>query len=201
MENAPQQQLVQAVVFFSAGIAMGVVYDVCRAIRRCSGPVMRSVGDVLFVFGAAVALYILGMWMGNGQLRVFMVGCLSLGAVGYSGLFSSAVVPVFCAGIQGLQCAMRVMAAPLMCVKNFLKNGKNLFPKRWVWSKMNGYSVSMRQFVFKHTHSGEATENNRETDRMDDLHYAGRDGGVRRVEYSGSALSPDTGGDLPNRTG
>ena len=127
MENSTRLQLMQAVVFFSAGIAIGLVYDVCRAIRRCSGPVMQSAVDALFVFGSAVALYILGMWMGHGQLRLFMVGCLSLGAAVYSSLFSSAVVPVFCVGIRGVQKVMSVMATPLKRLKNFLKNRKRCF--------------------------------------------------------------------------
>ena len=194
MENSTRLQLMQAVVFFSAGIAIGLVYDVCRAIRRCSGPVMQSAVDALFVFGSAVALYILGMWMGHGQLRLFMVGCLSLGAAVYSSLFSSTLVPVFCVGMRGFRRAMRIIETPLIRVKIFLKNRKKLFPKRWVWSKMDGYSVSMRQFVFKGTQSGKAAENTRETDRMDRLHPVGCDGGVRRVEYSSSTVSADASG-------
>ena len=196
MENPTQLQLLQAAVFLSAGIAAGVVYDVCRAVRRCSGRVVQAAADILFVFAAASLLFVLAMLVGEGQLRIFMVGCTLLGAAAYSSLCSSTVVPLLCRGIRGCKRLIALAKIPLRQVKNFIKSIKNLFPKRSVWVKMNGYSFNMRQFVFRRTRKGEAPENGYEADRMDGLHRDRCNDNIRRVEYSSSTISADTGGGI-----
>ena len=193
MENSIQLQLIQASVFFSAGIAVGLVYDMCRAVRRCSGALVRKMTDVLFVCAAAALLYVLGMGWGEGQLRIFMVACLCLGMMGYSALCSGVTVPVFCKGIKAIQRGIGIAAEPFGRIKFFIKNRKNLFPKRNVWSKMNGYSFNMRQFVFSRTRGEEGRKNNRETHQTGDLYCAGCADNIRRVEYRSSTDSCDTG--------
>ena len=61
MENSLQLQFFQALVFLSAGIAAGVVYDVCRALRRCCGSRVRLWADVLYAMGICAGLFVLGM--------------------------------------------------------------------------------------------------------------------------------------------
>ena len=201
MENPTQLQLLQAAVFFSAGIAVGGVYDVCRAVRRCSCRAVQAAADVLFVCMTAAMLFVLGMLVGEGQLRIFMAGCTVLGATGYSMVCSRAVVPLLCKGIRRLKRFAGLVKIPLRQVKNFIKSIKNLFPKRCVWVKMNGYSFNMRQFGFKRTREGEAAENNRETNRMDGLHRNRCDGSIRRVEYSSSSLPTGEGGGVSRGAG
>lgn len=193
MENPTQLQLMQAAVFLSAGIAVGMVYDVCRAVRRCSGRAVQMCADVVFVCTAAALLFVLGMLVGNGQLRIFMVGCVCLGAVGYSAVCSSKLVPLLCRGIRKLKAIVRIAGIPLREAKKLIKMRKNLFPKRYVWSKMNGYSFNMRQFVFRRTQSTKEAERDHETNRMDDLHCDRCDGHIRRVEYGNGAVSSDSG--------
>lgn len=197
MENPTQLQLLQALVFFSAGIAVGMVYDVCRAVRRCSGRTVQAAADVLFICAVASLLFVLGMLVGEGQIRIFMMGCMVLGAVAYSMVCSSTVVPLLCKGMRGLRRLAALMKVPLGRVKNFIKSIKNLFPKRYVWVKMNGYSFNKRRFVLRRTRKGEASENSHETDRMDGLHRDRCNDGVRRVEYSSSSLASDEGGGIP----
>ena len=128
MENPTQLQLLQAAVFFSAGIAVGVVYDVCRAVRRCSCRTVQAAADVLFVCMTAAMLFVLGMLVGEGQLRIFMMGCTVLGAAAYSRFCSSTVVPLLCRGIRGCKRVVALVKIPLRQVKNFIKSIKNLFP-------------------------------------------------------------------------
>lgn len=200
MENPTQLQLMQAAVFFSAGIAVGLVYDVCRAVRRCSGYTVQTITDVIFVCMTAAVLFVLGMLVGNGQLRIFMIGCLCLGAAGYSMVCSGVLVPILCAGMGRLKRVVRVVWIPLRAAKKIIKMRKNLFPKCYVWSRINGYSFNMRQFVFKRTRREREAENNHETNRMDGLHRDRCNGNLRRVEYSGGTASTDQGRGIPRGT-
>ena len=130
MENPPQLQLFQGLVFFSAGVAAGLVYDVCRALRRCCGSAVKLWADILFGAGLCVALFVLGMLVGNGQLRLFMPLAAACGGAGYSRLCSGYTVPVF---IRGVRVIFRVLSVPKQAVeklKKFLKSEKKLFPKR-----------------------------------------------------------------------
>lgn len=201
MENPTQLQLLQAAVFFSAGIAVGVVYDICRAVRRCSGKTVQAMADVLFVFALSSLLFVLAMLVGEGQLRIFMTGCTALGAAAYSSVCSETVVPLLCKGLRGCKWLAALVKIPLGQVKNFIKSIKNLFPKRSVWVKMNGYSFNMRQYGFRRTRNGEAAENSHETDGMDGLHRDRCNGNIRRVEYSSSAVSADQSGGISRGTG
>ena len=49
MENPPELQLMQALVFLSAGIAAGVLYDICMALRRCFGRKAGETADVMIM--------------------------------------------------------------------------------------------------------------------------------------------------------
>lgn len=200
MENPTQLQLLQAAVFFSAGIAAGVVYDVCRAVRRCSGRVIQAVADILFVFAAASLLFVLAMLVGEGQLRIFMMGCTVLGATAYSSVCSATVVPLLCKGIRGCKRVIALVKIPLGQVKIFIKSIKNLFPKRGVWVKMNGYCFNMRQYGFRRARNGEAAENSHETDGMDGLHRDRCNGDIRRVEYSSGTVSAGESRGIPRCT-
>ncbi|MBQ3009555.1 MAG: spore cortex biosynthesis protein YabQ [Oscillospiraceae bacterium] len=199
MENPTQLQLLQAAVFFSAGIAVGVGYDVCRAVRRCSGRTVQAAADLLIVCFAAALLFVLGMLVGEGQVRIFMVGCTALGAASYSTLCSNKVVPILCRVIRGCRQMVRWLKIPLSQVKNFINSIKNLFPKQCIWVKMNGYSFNVRQYGFRRTRKGRASENSHETDRMDGRHRDRCHDTVRRVEYSSSTHPIDGSGGIPRR--
>ena len=122
MENPTQLQLFQGLVFLSAGIAAGLVYDVCRALRRCMVRWEMWV-DMLYAAAVCAVLFVLGMLVGGGQVRMFMVGSMLLGGIGYSSLCSRLTVPVFVAAVRGIQALLRRLG----CVKNVLKNLTNRF--------------------------------------------------------------------------
>ena len=81
MANPPQLQLMQALVFFSAGIAAGLLYDVGMALRRSFGTGAGETADVLFAVVLCSGLFVLGMLVGNGGVRIFMALCCLLGGM------------------------------------------------------------------------------------------------------------------------
>ena len=151
MENPPQLQLLQAAVFLSAGIAAGLLYDVAMAVRRCFGRGAGETADVLFAMVLCSGLFVLGMLVGGG-VRIFMGVCCLLGGVCYKSICSAWVLPCMCRGLGWCK-------LPFMQAKKFLKTGKKLFPKRWSWSTMNGYSFRFRQHAKDGTRRGETTGN------------------------------------------
>lgn len=193
MENPAQLQLQQWLVFLSAGIALGVLYDGCRAVRRCGGSAAQALADFVFVSTAGVSLFILAMLVGEGQLRIFMLGSAVLGAAGYSCLCSRFVVPLLCRGVRSIQKLVQFVRIPFRRVKKFLNRRKNIFPKRLSWSKINGYSFKLPQCLRRYAHGKRGATDAQSENRVDDGLRAHDDDRVRREQYYTGAQPLDPG--------
>ena len=197
MTNPPIEQLFQALVFLSAGIAAGVVYDVCRALRRCCGRGVKLWADILFSVGVCGGLFVLGMLVADGQLRLFMTVCTLCGGAAYSAVCSELTVPLLTRGVRAL---LRILSIPRVAVeaaKKFLKTRKKLFPKRKDWVKIYGYSFILRHPFRNRTPTKEGRSDDCPKDLMDRAVHHFSDDGLRPVEYRSGTAGPDAGGGIP----
>lgn len=139
MESPILQQLIETAVFLSAGIAFGLLYDVCRAARRLFGRIVQAVMDLAYVWIVGASVFILTMWVSDGQLRLFLLCVSVFGGVCYGTVCSRFMLPFFCR-------VLRIVAVPFVKAKKIRKRMKILFPKRKAWYKIVGNSFHQKGF-------------------------------------------------------
>ena len=115
MELEVKRQLLQLVAAYAAGLGLGVIYDVLRAIRRRLG--LNWFFDLLFVGALGFVLFTLGMSVGDGELNLFMAGFAALGFYTYMRLLSRLFLPVF-AAFTGL---LALILRPFRIVGKFVE--------------------------------------------------------------------------------
>lgn len=86
MELYISRQLVQLVCSFALGFGIGLAYDLLRILRRRLGA--DALFDALFWFCCLLALFTLGMDMGEGSLHIFMLAFAIIGFAAYMLLIS-----------------------------------------------------------------------------------------------------------------
>lgn len=74
-----------AFIFTFLGFCFGFFFDLYRVLRRSSaaGQLLTAATDLLFWFTYTVWVYIVLLRVNSGEVRVFLLLCLALGAVGY----------------------------------------------------------------------------------------------------------------------
>ncbi len=71
------------------GALVGVLYDLFRVLRvRVRLPLLGGVLDLLFWLAVTVSLFVFTIAVGDGRVRLFHIGAIFLGAVGYFLLLS-----------------------------------------------------------------------------------------------------------------
>ena len=86
-------QLAQLAVSVLTGFALGVLYDVLRAMRRVFK--INAALDALYCAVLLLALFTLGMDIGQGGVHVFMFCAAAAGCAVYMALLSRALLPLF----------------------------------------------------------------------------------------------------------
>ena len=86
-------QLAQLAVSVLTGFALGVLYDVLRAMRRVFK--INAALDALYCAVLLFALFTLGMDIGQGGVHVFMFCAAAAGCAAYMALLSRALLPLF----------------------------------------------------------------------------------------------------------
>ena len=131
MELEVKRQLLQLVAAYAAGLGLGVIYDVLRAIRRRLG--LNWFFDLLFAGALGFVLCTLGMSVGDGELNLFMAGFAALGFYTYMRLLSRLFLPAF-AAFTGL---LALILRPFRIVgKFFADQAKNVFSNCRAWFTM-----------------------------------------------------------------
>ena len=133
METPITLQLYQMGLSLAAGVGLGLVYDLLRALRRTVGAAPAA--DAAFWCIACAGLFCLGMAPGQGQLRIFMAACAVAGAGAYLALGSPLLLPVLCRMLAFLGRILRFFLRPLGLagrkLKKFWKTGKKFFPSHF----------------------------------------------------------------------
>lgn len=94
MELPVTAQAVQFGLSALLGVGLGLVYDLLRALRRHIRK-LTALLDAVFCLTVLCALLLLALYVGHGQLRVFMIPGVALGATAYFLTLSPLAVRLF----------------------------------------------------------------------------------------------------------
>lgn len=94
MELPVTAQAVQFGLSALLGVGLGLVYDLLRALRRHAKK-LTALLDAVFCLTVLCALLLLALYVGHGQLRVFMIPGVALGATAYFLTLSRLAVKLF----------------------------------------------------------------------------------------------------------
>ncbi|HIY33109.1 MAG TPA: spore cortex biosynthesis protein YabQ [Candidatus Evtepia faecavium] len=128
---------------------MGLFYDLLRPLRLAAPwRALQGALDLLFWLGACAALFGCGILLGAGRVRLYMAGCLALGAAAYFALASPWVRRVVEGAARWMGRALRILLAPFLGLGRVLaapfvkifrriqKSPKKGFPFSRPWSKI-----------------------------------------------------------------
>lgn len=132
-------QLAQLAVSVLTGFALGVLYDVLRAMRRVFK--INAALDALYCAVLLLALFTLGMDIGQGGVHVFMFCAAAAGCVVYMSLLSGALLPL----LRKSPPLPAKAASPISklinkfanCAKSFSKSLKLVYNKKTKQEKEN----------------------------------------------------------------
>lgn len=140
---------------FMTGIAITVVYDLLRILRRViKHPYpMVALEDVLFWIFVSVILFLLLYHMNNGSLRWFAVFGLFVGMLFYKKIFGDTLVIFMSTIIERiLHLVVRVLAPPLKLVKRVFFKGLSAVRRMFacVKNKLTGDIKRVKIVLCKH---------------------------------------------------
>ena len=189
MELPLRLQALQLAAAFALGAALGVVYDLLRALRR-RVPALTAAADVLFCLLLLVGLLALALYAGGGLLRLFFFPGIALGAWAYFRTLGRLLLPAFSWVFSAIGRVFHLILAP---GKIFLKKCRIFFKKSFA-------SVKKWFTIFSTVQCGRdasAPERSAARNEIRPVVSAGqaRDldrGGVRRRD-AGVAAQPDRG--------
>lgn len=134
MENYVAAQLRDLLSSVALGAAAAFIYDLLRAARLLDrrDKVLTHLLDGLFVVALAVLALFLGLHLGEGQLRLFMLSGAALGAVLWFALFSPLLRPVWDLWCASLVALFHLLAKPVVFVLKILR--------KWLVATKKGFS-------------------------------------------------------------
>ena len=142
MENYVAPQLRDLLSSVALGAAAALIYDLLRAARLLDrrDKVLTHLLDGLFVAALAVLALFLGLHLGQGQLRLFMLSGAALGAVVWFTLFSPLLRPVWDLWCASLVALCHLLTKPIVFVLKILQKllaaAKKGFSFLLAWGKM-----------------------------------------------------------------
>lgn len=132
-------QLAQLAVSVLTGFALGVLYDVLRAMRRVFK--INAALDALYCAVLLLALFTLGMDIGQGGVHVFMFCAAAAGCVVYMSLLSRALLPLF----EKITAFAAKAASPICkLINKFACCAKKCFSKALNWYTIRKQSRKRR---------------------------------------------------------
>lgn len=141
MEISVSHQLIEAAASIFLGLAAGFLYDVFRTVRyEVKSKLLTQALDLLFWVMCSIALFFLGLSVGNGQQRISMTVLSFIGGAVYFALFSRPVLFIL-EKISGfIKTICRIIAVPVKfaasLLKTLKKSLKNIFHYNKKWYKI-----------------------------------------------------------------
>lgn len=182
------QQFMEVAATLLMGLALGCLYDIFRLIRQHRGGVFIPVlCDVLFCLFAAAALFVHGMTVGEGELRLYMPFLALCGAILYFFIFGAEFRSIFRKIAGVISKIVRWILKPLKKVahhiKKYFENLKNIFSrlKKRFTIIANNVQIAAKRKKSKNTLPLEGSQ--------DEVHkirhtYEDSDFGVDRIRYN-----------------
>lgn len=142
MENYVAAQLRDLLSSIALGAAAAFIYDLLRAARLLDrrDKVLTHVLDALFVVALAILTLFLGLALGQGQLRLFMLSGALLGVVLWFCLFSRLLRPIWDFWCSSLLAMCHLLGIPIRFTLKILQKGittaKKGFSFLLAWGRM-----------------------------------------------------------------
>lgn len=126
MEIELQHQGLALLLALGMGIAVGLVYDLLRPLRRRTGKAAGAALDVLFCLLSGFMVFSFAMGAGDGRLGLWELTAALLGFVGYLYTLSRPILRIFTAGLDFL---CNFMTACKNLIKKTALSAKIIFQK------------------------------------------------------------------------
>jgi len=151
MENYVSAQLLSFLLSALLGLLGGCLYDILRLLRRGRRRLINLL-DGLYIAGVLLVLFLFTLRHGEGEMRLYMLLAMTLGAIGYFAAFSALLRPIwlFWLDTAAEWCALLWKPASIFirCGKKFGRFSKKLFH---FCSKY----ATIKEYHWKCPHSGE----------------------------------------------
>lgn len=121
MELPIALQALQFAISGAAGLGLGLIYDLLRALRRRNRR-LAILLDLLFCAMALLLFLLLALYPGHGILRLFMLGGIGLGMILWFLTASRPFLAILDKLLTLLSRVIRLLLAPLVKICKFLKN-------------------------------------------------------------------------------
>lgn len=137
MASPVSEQALRALLALGFGICLALVYDFAKALRlRAKSSALTAVLDVLYCAAAGVGLFMFTLGPGGGELRLFYLVMMALGAAFWGLAVSPTALRLFGFIVNSL---LR-LAAPLVIILSeidkIIAKTKKGFANRKYWIKM-----------------------------------------------------------------
>ena len=137
MENYVSAQLVTWGWSALLGLLCALVYDLLRTVRlrRGSAWLMHTL-DAVYASAVLLAVVLLALRQGQGELRLYMLLGMVLGALGYGWLLRTVLLPVWRFWVDTAAEFLRLMWSPVALVWKTLKKAGHFAKKLFhFWQK------------------------------------------------------------------
>lgn len=148
MEISIPHQLLEAAASLLLGVAAGFLYDFFRVIRRrLKLKIVTFLMDTLFWLICGTALFLMGLSLGGGEVRIFMMLLGILGAAVYFSTLSRLTVTL-CEKLADflyfvLICLLKPFVWAKILVKKIIDFAKKVFQYYRKWGKIKYHRLSV----------------------------------------------------------
>lgn len=154
------------------GAACAFLYDLLRAVRllRRTQRWLTAALDLLYVFALVLALTAFTLRVG-GELRLYMLLAVFLGAAAVFAFLSPLLRPLWAFWVSILSELLRLAAFPLRAAKKYLHRGQKLTKKLFLFSR---HSLIIKNYKWSARHA------RRRTEREEGIRYGRKKSGKKK---------------------
>lgn len=137
MENYVAAQIVTFAQALLMGAVSGCLYDLLRAVRlACRRDWLTHIMDGLYTAAVLLLVWLFALQRGEGELRLYMLAAMALGAAVYFWLFSAALRPMWDFWVHVAANFGKLLWIPAKFVAETVKKVENFAKKLfYFWEK------------------------------------------------------------------
>jgi signal transduction histidine kinase len=194
MEISVSYQLLQAASSLALGAAAGFLYDIFRVVRRRARSIaVTTITDILFWLITGAALFLMGLSLGQGRQRLFMIVMAFLGATAYFVVLSPLSLIVCNALADGFLFLLYCLSRPVVWgyrlfkkIHTFIKNIFLYSMKCYTIRRDNIQSAKRAARLRRRAMSPKKEDvHEEENEEKNGYYYEARDSRVNRVRGDG----------------
>ena len=181
MENYVSAQLITWGWSALLGLLCALVYDLLRTVRLRRGNAwLMHVLDAVYASAVLLAVVLLALQQGQGELRLYMLLGMALGALGYGLLLRRVLLPVWRFWVDTAAEFLRLLWFPANLVwktiKKLCRGAKKLFH---FWQKYATMTLYLwKCFLFSEKKQGEGAKHEKKTAKEKPRRHRAAGGGT-----------------------